>query len=70
MASKNDTGTVRYSITSVAKMIAQLEAWLDSSQKSIDNEEARDYPNDERLEELEARIEALESAKVALEEIE
>lgn len=60
----------RYSITGVKRILAELEAWLEQSQDSLDSEEGRDYPNDERLDRLTQRVDSLQQAYDALDEIE
>lgn len=61
---------MRYSITSVKKIIGQIEEWIESSQDTLDNAESADYPNEERIEKLTDRISNLEEAKETLAEIE
>ena len=62
--------TVRYNKRSLEKIVDQLKAWIDSSQDSLDNEESRDYPNEDRVSMLGERIESLQAAVDSLEEIE
>ncbi len=61
---------MRYSITGARKMVETLGIWVDQTQDTIDSEESRDYPSDTRLEALAIRLDALETAKDALEELE
>lgn len=64
------TTTRRYSITAVAAMMADLEAWIEQSSDTLNNEEAKDYPNEDRLDNLNTRIDALQAAYDALADIE
>mgnify|MGYP001573812012 CR=1 FL=1 len=59
-----------YSITQINRVMRELEHWIDQSQETLDNEESRDYPNEERLDKLQKRIDGLQNAYDALEEIE
>lgn len=69
--SKRETSNVkRYSITQIQRVINELTEWRDASQETLDNEEAKDYPNDERIDKLSTRIDALTEAIEALEGIE
>ena len=61
---------MQYSITQVHKVIEEIGDWVEQTEEAIDNEQARDYPNEERVEKLAYRQDALESAKSSLEEIE
>lgn len=61
---------VKYNIRSVQSMMAQLQEWIDSSQDTLNNEESKDYPNDDRVTMLTDRIDALQNAYDALEGIE
>lgn len=60
----------RYSIVQVRQVIDMLDAWITSSNETLDNENDKPSPNDERIEALETRIDALQEAKDALENIE
>ena len=60
----------RYTKPSLVKLIAQLEAWTESSQDALDTEESRDYPSDVRVDMLTNRIDALQQAIESLQEIE
>ena len=60
----------RYSIASVRVMRETLEARIEQSQGVLDREEGRDYPSEDRIDDLTTRIEALQGALDALEEIE
>lgn len=62
--------TTRFNIRSLANMIAQLEAWIESSQESLDNEELREHPNNERVDSLTDRLDNLNSALDSLSQIE
>lgn len=62
--------TPRYSIIQIQRMMADLEAWIESSSDALNNEEAKDYPNEDRLDNLNTRIDALQAAYDALAEIE
>tara|TARA_Y100000310_G_scaffold4407_1_gene5274 strand:+ start:2303 stop:2461 length:159 start_codon:yes stop_codon:yes gene_type:complete len=50
-------------------MKAQLQDWVEQTDTTLDNENDRDYPNDDRIGALEERQEALQGALDALEEI-
>jgi len=65
-----DMGIPKYRTTQLTIIIEMLEDWIDSSQETLDNESDKDYPNQERVEKLEARLEALGQAIEALEGIE
>lgn len=60
----------RYDIRSVAKMIAQLDAWIEQTEETLGNAEDAEYPNEERIDKLNERLDALNEAKEALENIE
>ena len=60
----------RYSIVQVRAMMATLDAWIESSNETLDNANDVDSPNEYRIEILESRIEALQAALDALGEIE
>lgn len=62
--------TRRYSITAVAAMMTDLEAWIEQSSDTLNNEEAKDYPSEDRLDNLNTRIDALQAAYDALADIE
>ncbi len=61
---------MKYSITQVHKVVEQLADWIEQTTETLDNEEAKDYPNADRVENLACRQDALESAQSYLEEIE
>ena len=63
------TITSRFNSSSLVNMVAQLEAWVESSQDALDNAENADYPNDERCYSLEQRIDRLNEAIDILYEI-
>ena len=44
-----------------------LETMLESKQETLDNEESRDYPNDEKLEKYQGQLDIIESAMGDLE---
>ena len=60
----------RYTITSVRVMISTLDDWIDQTTDSIDTEESKDYPSDDRLDTLNNRLDQLVAAKDALDDIE
>ena len=62
--------TTRYSTTAVNKLIEQLDGWINGSQDTLDTAESADYPNEDRIDKLTERINALTEAKSSLEEIE
>jgi hypothetical protein len=62
--------TVRYSIVQVRQMMTTLESWIDSTEETLGNEEGKDYPNEDRLDSLQTRLDALNEAFSALEGIE
>ena len=64
------TAAPRYSITSARIMMATLEAWLEQSGETLSNEESKDYPNDERIDALTTRMDALQAAVDALDWLE
>lgn len=64
------TADKRYSIIQIRRVIGELESWRDASQDALENAESADYPNEERIEKLAVRIDALETAIDALEGIE
>lgn len=59
----------RYNVRSLAATIAQLQGWLEQSEDTLANEESRDYPNGERIDDLNARVDGLNAAIEALEGI-
>lgn len=59
----------RYNVSSVHKMMEQLQGWIEQSEETLSNEESRDYPNDEHIDALQERIDALQQAFDALESI-
>lgn len=60
----------RYTKPGLHKLVTQLATWINDSQDTLDNEESRDYPSNERIDSLTARIDALQAALDSLEEIE
>ena len=60
----------RYDIRQVNLMREQLDEWINTSSDVLNNEEAKDYPNEERIDSLNTRIDALQAAYDALGEIE
>ena len=62
--------TTRYNSRAVANMIATLQAWYEQTITTLNNEESRDYPDQERIEALETRLDAITGAIDALQEIE
>lgn len=60
----------KYNIRSVQVVIQSLEEWVNQSSETLDNEEAKDYPNDERIDSLNNRIDLLMDAIGTLAEIE
>lgn len=59
----------RYNPATVQTIVNQLQQLIDVSQEAYDNEEAKDYPNDERMDSLDTRITGLQEALDALEGI-
>ncbi len=66
---KRKDANMRYNIRSLETMKAQLQDWVEQTDTTLDNENDRDYPNDDRIGALEERQEALQGALDALEEI-
>lgn len=60
----------RYDPRTVARIVSEIQAMLEASQDALDNEESRDYPNNERVDMLQTRVDALQEAYNALEGIE
>mgnify|MGYP001558028671 CR=1 FL=1 len=58
-----------YTYKGLQTVIVNLRAWADSAQASLEVEEGKENPNDERVDKYTARVEALESAASSLEEI-
>lgn len=50
--------------------MAQLDEWINQSNDTLCNEESRDYPNEERMDMLNNRIDQLQEAYDALQGIE
>lgn len=61
--------SVRYNARSLQTMMEQLQDWIDQTQETLDNEESKDYPNDERVDMLTLRLDQLQQAYDALEAI-
>jgi hypothetical protein len=62
--------TVRkYNRASLDNIITELEAWIEQSEDTLGNEESRDYPNEDRLDMLQTRIDQLQQASEALQGI-
>ena len=59
-----------YSITQVRRVMDELTAWIESTGDALDTAESADYPNDERIDKLQTRLDALEAALEALGDIE
>lgn len=64
------TDVKRYSIVQVRRMVAELDAWIESTQDALDNAEDAATPNEERIDKLQTRLDALTNAKEELEGIE
>jgi len=62
--------TPRYSIVQIRQIREYLTDWIEQSQAAIDAECSRDYPDSDRFDALEIRIECLQGALDALEGIE
>lgn len=56
--------------SSIDKLIGQLSDWLEEKESSLDREESKDYPSEDRLEKLENQIDTLQAALDALVEYE
>ena len=59
-----------YSITRVHDMMATLQGWIEQSENTLQNEEAKTSPNEDRIENLTTRLDSLNTARDALDEIE
>lgn len=59
----------RYNSRSLANLVAQLQGWIEQSEETLSNEEGKDYPSEDRIETLNARIDSLTEAVDALEGI-
>jgi len=59
-----------YSITRVHNMMATLQEWIEQSENTLQNEEAKTSPNEDRIENLTTRLDSLNTARDALDEIE
>ena len=71
IAEKTATKTeTRYTFVALQNVIRQLESWLYAAEESLEREEDRDTPNDERLDRYNDRIECLQNAVDSLEAIE
>ena len=60
----------RYNSTSLGNMVEELKSWTEQTQDTLDNAESQEYPNDNRIETLSNRMDALQAAIDSLEEIE
>lgn len=60
----------RYTKVALDKMVEQLEQWVEATDIVRSNEEDKDYPSEDRMDELTTRIDAMESAVSSLQEIE
>ncbi len=60
----------RYNRIALNKIVETLEGWIENTENVRYNEQDRDYPNEHRLDELDTRISAMESAVSFLQEIE
>jgi two-component sensor histidine kinase len=60
---------MRYNIRTVHNLLEIINEWIESAEESLDNEQQRDYPSNERLDSLQNRIDALNLAKESLESI-
>jgi hypothetical protein len=60
---------MRYNIRTVHNLLEIINEWIESSEESLDNEQQRDYPSNERLDSLQDRIDKLNIAKESLESI-
>lgn len=47
----------------------KFEEWIDAKEESLGNEEGKDYPNQDRLDKLQAQIDILSEAKELLESL-
>ena len=65
----SDTFT-RYNVQSVHKICQQIERWIDQAENILDKESNKDYPNQEWIEMIESRLEYLNNALEALENLE
>ena len=61
---------MKYSITQIRKLKVDLEDFIVQTEETIDNAESADYPNESRLEQLNDRLDDLQTAFDALENIE
>ena len=57
---------MRYTILALRDMLRTLNAWVAATEGFIDTATAADYPNDERIDMLETRLDALQNAIDAL----
>jgi hypothetical protein len=60
----------KYNVTSVGIMETTISEWIAQSESTLDNEESKDYPSDDRVDSLTERIDALTEAMEALGSIE
>ncbi len=58
---------MRSSVKAILKRLIEI---IETVEESLDNTNNADYPNEDRIEKLEAELEALEEAQGALEGIE
>jgi len=61
---------MKYSVTQVRKLKVTLEDFLVQTEETIGNAESVDYPSESRLERLNDRLDELQTAFDALENIE
>ncbi len=61
---------MKYNSRSLTNVMLLLEDWVTQSQDTLDNEESKDYPNDERIDSLTVRVDSLQAAVDVLNEIE
>ena len=61
---------MKYSITQVRKLKVTLEDFIAQTEETIGNAEGVDYPSESRLERLNDRLDELQTAFDALENIE
>jgi len=60
---------VRFNRIALNKIVEQLENWVETTEEIRSNEEDKNYPNEDRLDELSTRIDAMEAAVASLQEI-
>ena len=61
---------MKYSITQIRKVRVDLEDYIVQTEETIDNIESSDYPSESRLDRLQERLDYLQTAFDALENIE